>query len=181
MQLFPAQHVRPIAPVSLWLVCAPMALADGAVRDLPVSVLPSETFTVTITIDVPGGTFILLLEDQPPAGWTVTNISDGGSFYTQTMSVKWGPFFDPSIPASITYDVTAPPSIRGRQCFAGTIWFDKVEEPIQGSDCLSLIVPAITEWGLLTLALLLIAAGQVVILRRDGARRVGREFSTSDA
>ena len=181
MRLSLARHVRPIAPVAVWFVCASMALADGAVRDLPASVLPGEIFTVRITIDPPDGTDIVALEDQPPASWTVTNISDGGSFDAQTMSVKWGLFFEPSIPASVTYDLTAPPSFRGRQCFAGTIWFDGVAESIQGSDCLSLIVPAVSDWGLLTLALLILTAGQVVILRRDAARRVGRKLSTSDA
>lgn len=52
--------------------------AQEATRDLPDSVVSSETFTVSITLTTPGGTGVVGVEDWPPSGWVVSNISDGG-------------------------------------------------------------------------------------------------------
>jgi hypothetical protein len=159
-------RLRPAVVMTIFaagLVPAATGRAEGASRDLPPSVTPGKTFTVTITIEPPGGTFVVGLEDQPPSGWTVSNISDGGTFDVQSLRVKWGPFFQPSVPPWVTYDVTAPMNFPGVPCFSGTVSFDGADEPVGADQCLPALAPALKGWGLATLLLLLLACGEWVI------------------
>jgi len=163
-----------------FLVVAAFALLGGVtstraqmvVRDLPDAVMPGQTFTVSIGITPPGGTAVAGLEDRPPSTWVVSNISHSGSFDPGSMSVKWGPFFDPSIPASVFYDVTAPSNLSGTNCFVGTASFDGNDVIVAGDLCLPPPVPAASAWALLTLALLIVVTG-AVRLRRGGRRPAG--------
>lgn len=86
------------------------------------------------------------------------------------MSVKWGPFFDPSIPALVSYDVTAPGSLRGLECFDGTTSFDGNDVAVSGDLCLPPPVPAASFWGLVVLGMLLAAMG-TLILHPPGSQR----------
>ena len=135
----------------------PRAAADP-IRDLPGGYyVPGVAFTVTITLDTPPGTVVAGLEDGPPDGWPVCNISHSGTLDTNTGKVKWGPFFDPSIPASVTYDVR--PLGGGPACFSGMASFDTQNESIGGDLCMPGGVPAVSTWGLVILTMLISAAG----------------------
>ena len=142
------------------LVTAP-ALGAGAARDLPDNTLPGQPFTVTITLDVPPGTSVAAAEDAPPPGWNVSNISNGGSFDVQTGKVKWGLFFAPSIPNSLTYTVVAGSS---SPCFSGTVTYDQGDFPIGGDAC-TVTIPALSTWGGLILILSMLTAGTVLVRR----------------
>jgi formylglycine-generating enzyme required for sulfatase activity len=113
------------------------AWAAGATRDLPDEYVPGMPFTVTIAIQAPPGTAAMGLEDSPPPGWTgVTAISGGGSYDVVNCRVKWGPFFAPSIPDSVSYQITPPADAVGTQCFAGVISFDGIQYAIGGDECI---------------------------------------------
>ena len=131
----------------LWLglaivaLASDMVLASGAVRVLPQQVEGGTAFSVVITVDPPAGTTAVGIEDRPPAGWDViANISNGGTCDAANHKVKWGPFFAPSIPAQVSYDITPPPDASGMACFAGTVSFDGFNEPIAGDSCVEVLV-----------------------------------------
>jgi len=142
------------------------ALAQSATRELPGSyVSGGPPVVVTIALTVLPSTVAAGVEDLPPNGWGITNISNGGSIDIQTGKVKWGPFFNPSVPAMISYEAAAPPGAFGNQCFSGTASFDGLEQPITGDQCFIRAAPAITSVGAVLFAAVLIAVG-CTILRR---------------
>lgn len=110
--------------------------ADGASRDLPGCYVPDVQFTITIAIEPPAGTLAIGLEDSPPLGWAVKNISNGGNYDADNNKVKWGPFFEP-FPSEVTYDITPAEDAEGEHCFAGTISFDGINESIGGDECVN--------------------------------------------
>jgi hypothetical protein len=71
------------------------------------------------------------VEDQPPAGWAVDNITHGGVFDPATGKVKFGPFYDAE-PRTLRYDVFPPPGTLGVFTFAGQAAADGVTTPIGG-------------------------------------------------
>lgn len=151
----------------VWFMIAyglPTSLASGAQRDLSQFVTAEVPFTVTITLDVPMGTVVAGAEEMPPAGWTITSISNGGSVDPKTGEVKWGPFFDPSIPSLVTYDATTP-DLAGEFCFTGTVSFDGPAEPITGDECIGVGLPAVSTWGLVVLSLLILCFGTRIAVR----------------
>ncbi len=77
------------------------AWADGAFRELPDCYTPDTQFTIAISIEPPEGTLAIGLEDSPPLGWAVQNISNGGNYDADNNKVKWGPFFEP-FPSEVT-------------------------------------------------------------------------------
>jgi hypothetical protein len=158
-----------------WAGPVPRTFADGATRDLPDHYGPDTTLTVTIAIDPPdppdppGSPVPAGFEDSPPVGWTVSNISDGGTWDAQMGKVKWL-FLSLPIPEVVTYDVTPPASGRGEQCFTGIAIFPNTEDlPITGDQCIAIVVPTLSEWGLAVMALLVITAGTIVIEKRGKA------------
>lgn len=141
---------------------------SSTARALPSSFAPGVAFTVTIAIQAAPGTIVAGLEDAPPSGWGTSNISHSGSFDTQSGAVKWGPFFAPSIPTAVTYDVTSPAEATGAFCFAGTVSFDGIDQGVGGDVCLSIAVPALSEWGAIFMTLAILSAGTLVL--RSGAK-----------
>lgn len=96
---------------------------------------PGVPKTVQIMINPMGATAVAL-EDTPPTGWVVVFISDDG-FYDETNGkVKWGPFFEGTIPGSVLYEVIAPTAQDAIGCFDGTISLDGVNEAICGDECI---------------------------------------------
>lgn len=157
----------------LCVASAQRAEAQGAVRDLSAFTGPTATFTVSITINTPAGTAAVGVEETPPAGWSVANISDGGGWDSIQEKVKWGPFFSPSVPTLLTYDVTPAAGAVGDECFTGDVSFDVTVESIGGDQCVMLPVPTVSQWGALALALLVCTAATLIITSRrlDGPHR----------
>ena len=150
------QHVLCIA---LFGFLSSAAFGSGASRDLPDSIVPGTSITVTILLDPPPGTSVAAAEDSPPPGWTVSNISNSGSLDAQTGKVKWGLFFAPSIPTTISYEVTT--SAQASPCFTGMISFDGAGSAITGDAC-AVSIPTISTWGAAALSLMLLIGGQVI-------------------
>jgi len=162
--------------VALMGILASMSIAraQSATRDLPDHYRAGgPAVTVSISLSGTGGLAAAGVEDKPPADWIVSNISNGGSFDANSVKVKWGPFFSPSIPGVLTYDVLPSPASSGEACFAGTASFDGLDEPIAGELCIPPPVPAASSWGLLALALGVFIAGSVLVQQRSG--RFARE------
>lgn len=148
-----------------WLsAMTPPTSAQNPARDLSGYSDPVTVFSVQITVDSPPGTVNAVIEETPPTNWAVSNISHSGTWDAQSQKVKWGPFFDPSIPSTVSYEVT-PSGGGGTQCFDGTISFDAVDETIGGDLCVGDPIPALSQWGLLCMTLLLLTAAGVLLGR----------------
>lgn len=98
----------------------PMVTFLGSVaRSLPPSFTPAIGFYLSDTATPPANTTAYAVEDSVPAGWTVTNISDGGIFDPVNFQVKWGPFFD-DLPRTLGCLVSSPANFAGVATFSGT-------------------------------------------------------------
>lgn len=161
------RHAAVLAGLVGWTGLTQSVWADGATRDLSGYTAPGTAFTVTITLVPPAGTHVAGVEEAPPASWVVSSISDSGTWDAGTEEVKWGPFFDPSIPGAVTYDVTPPGEVTGEHCFGGTVTFDTLNASIGGDDCLPLTIPTMSGWGAVALLLLLLTAGTLVLRRPE--------------
>ncbi len=150
------------------VICAVGALpvsayGQSATRVLPDSYAPGQIVPVSVSIVVLPETGVMGLEDQPPADWSIANISDSGTWDENTGKVKWGLFFGPPFPTSVSYNATPPATGTGEQCFAGLALFDTVEQAVDGDLCVPIVVPAVTTWGFVVLALLTIIAATRVL------------------
>lgn len=159
-------RVRLLIPclLCLFALTAP-AWGQGATRDLSDFSGGGATFTVSISPSEPPSATIMGIEDAPPPAWSVSNISDTGTWDPGTQKVKWL-FLNPPFPSVVTYDVTPPPGDVGARCFDGTITFDVSEDPITGDLCLDVGIPTVSQWGLFALTLSLLSLGTLTIRNR---------------
>lgn len=145
---------------------APIAAGQSAVRELPpVYGGGVSSISVSITINPPQGVAAVGLEDLPPAGWPVSNISNSGALDVQSGKVKWGPYFG-TVPGSVSYELAVPGSASGPACFDGDVSFDGLDQPIGGDMCVYGPVPAVSEWGVLVLGLSVLIGGTLILHRR---------------
>lgn len=98
----------------------------SAISDLPAQFIPGTPFRVRIIVTPATDGFAYGVEEQPPAGWLVTSISEGGEFDAVNGKVKWT-FLD-NAKRTLTYEVTPPASAQASVTFAGVINFDGVNE-----------------------------------------------------
>ncbi len=89
-------------------------------------------FLVTIAVSPGAGVVSYAVEDLPPGGWGVSDVSDGGVFDAATGKVKFGLFLD-GLARTLTYVVTPPASASGLFTFAGVASFDGHSEAITGT------------------------------------------------
>ncbi len=100
------------------------------------SYTPGLGITVTLVITPDASTQVYAVEDTPPLGWVVSNISQSGTFDGTNKKVKWGPFFDNSA-RTLTYLVTPPAGETGSKTFIGSASFDGVSVVVTGSRALA--------------------------------------------
>ena len=105
----------------------PLALAQGAEgtdlakRTLPAAWTDGQAFVVTIEVVPEAGTFAYGLVESVPTGSAVTEVSDGGTFDTETGEVRWL-FFDGE-PRKLSYALD-PAAWKGTNAtFRGTVDF----------------------------------------------------------
>ncbi len=98
----------------------------------PLHYTPGEAVEVTILVALDVSTNVYALEDRPPAGWTVSDISHGGSFDTANGLVKWGPYFD-NEDRALVYRATPPMGETDPLNFLGQASFDGTSVPIAGA------------------------------------------------
>jgi hypothetical protein len=92
-------------------------------RTVPADYLPGAAIPVTLAAGPAADVGAWALEELVPAGWTVTDVSDGGAFDAVNHKVKWGPFFDPTARA-LNYRLTAPAGSRADVSLSAFARFD---------------------------------------------------------
>jgi hypothetical protein len=117
------------------------ALRDFASDDY----CPSEALTVSVVIDVDESLESegLLVTEDVPTGWSVSQVSDGGSFDGQ--KVQWGPWQkDEAVDRTVTYSVQAPQDEIECRSFAGTVLWGIDEYVTEGESTVCLDCPTPT-------------------------------------
>jgi hypothetical protein len=126
----------PVNPVSATATMTTEALGLNNclfVRDMPSYYIPGIPMPVSIwavPTCIKDGDNFWALEDNVPAGWTVSNISNSGVFSGGKVNYD-------NLPAqeiNLTYTVTPPPSQTGTVTFAGTGSVSGIDTPITGDD-----------------------------------------------
>ena len=108
-----------------------------ALRRLPSGYIGRTQLTVSIEAAPPNRALAYGLEDQQPAGWTISDIDSGGAHDTVSGEIKWT-FLDNN-PRTLTYRVTPPAGTSGVQCFSGIGNVNGTDEnPIGGDQCIEL-------------------------------------------
>ncbi len=106
-----------------------VAYPAGAVSELPAIFTNLVSFTVRIVVTPPGGTSLYAVQDAPPPGWGVSEVSGDGSYVGG--KVRW--VFSDDVARDLTYVVTAPSWATGTNAFSGKVSFDGNDEiPITG-------------------------------------------------
>jgi len=100
---------------------ATLTVPAQAVSAMPQQYTNGVSFTVTISVWPPTNTSFYTIQDQPPTGWPVTQISNNGT--NSGGKVKWVVFNDPT-PRVLSYVITPPASAVGTNHFAGTATFN---------------------------------------------------------
>ena len=128
-------------PSSISLVITYEPPLSTAVSAMPTTYVQNTPFTVTITVMPAETVTSYLAEDQPPVGWTVSDLGSGGSFDANNRKVKWGPFFD-NAARELSYQVTPPSAALGTVTFDGIASFDGANIQIAGQRITSREDPA---------------------------------------
>jgi outer membrane protein assembly factor BamB len=101
-------------------------------RLLPDAYAAQWSQTIVLTVNPPPGVAYYVVEDMPPAGWSVTQISADGTYDPNLNVVRFGPFLDDT-PRQLTYDVVPPIGENGVQFFVGRVLADGFEFATGGS------------------------------------------------
>jgi hypothetical protein len=119
-----AQFDTATVPITGQRLAERMVLFLGSVSSsLPTQFVAGISLSITNVATPASNTSVYAVEDAIPAGWTATNISDGGVYDALNRKVKWGPFFDDTL-RMLTYDVVSPLITPGLARFTGQGWFD---------------------------------------------------------
>lgn len=118
------QPVRDGEPSYPPVPAAPGTAANGTiVSQLPATIGAGGEVEVTLTVTPGANVVVQAVEDSPPAGWEVRDISPAGVFDGYRGRIKWGPFFDAE-PRVLAYRVTVPTNAAGTVVFLGAAGFD---------------------------------------------------------
>lgn len=109
-------------------------------RDLPEGYTPGAALTVLLKANPPGGSSAYAVEDRPPAGWRVTEVSHEGVYDAATGKVKFGPYFD-AVARVLSYRVTPTFDATGRQEFTGTSSVNGAIYPVRGDRYIEQVNP----------------------------------------
>lgn len=139
MTRFQALTRRAVVLLAVAFIPATAALAAGSATAgfQPSAYTPGSPVTLFIQVSPDTGTAAYAVQDAPPTGWTVSSISESGTFDGANRLVKWGPFFDDN-PRTLTYTTTPPAGTSGPQTFSGTASFDGSGVPIGGDRTISI-------------------------------------------
>lgn len=104
-------------------------------RRLPACFRQSASAIISIDLNVPADVLVVGLQDNPPSGWTVSNISNDGQWDAINKAVKWF-FFDDEPPGTVSYSITPSSDAEGVACFSGRVNVDgNTEKAINGHRC----------------------------------------------
>ena len=103
---------------------APVAAEDTITGSRTISdttVAPGDIFTVTVTVDITGAVYGPVLNEDVPAGWTVTEVDNAGGTYNAA-DTKWLWGGSQTADKTVTYTVTVPDGTTdGSYDIAGTV------------------------------------------------------------
>ncbi len=127
------QDMQTRTSILVLLLAGPALAANSASRTIePDAYVPGSPVTVQIAITTDAVVSAVGLEEAPPEGWTISSISNGGTWDARNKKVKWGIFFAGSIPATVSYQATPPAEATATGAFAGSISCDGVSQAIEG-------------------------------------------------
>jgi hypothetical protein len=103
-----------------------------AVSAMPTNYALGVSLTLTLNITPSSDISAYAVEDRPPHGWTVSQVSHEGRFNPATGVVRWGVFVD-NTNRVLSY-VATPNSTNApaTATFAGVVSFDGINAPITG-------------------------------------------------
>lgn len=101
---------------------------------------PGAGFVVSITAIPTSAALSYAVEDAVPAGWTVSQINNGGSWDAQNGKVKLGLFTD-NTPRTLSYTVTPPSGTTGVATFTGVASVDGASFDITGARTIDVNLP----------------------------------------
>lgn len=101
------------------------------VRQVSASYQPGVKLSVKLAVTPASGTFAYAVEEHPPSGWIVGDITQSGTADMVSGSIKWGPFFD-NAPRTLEYTVVPPSTASGTARFSGVGSFDGSDAAIGG-------------------------------------------------
>jgi len=107
-----------------------------AIRYLPVNYAAGNDVPVKIEVDPNHEAQAYVLEENPPSGWAVSSMNDGGVFDEAAGLIKWGPFFGDA-PRTLEYTLSVPTGVAGDFSFDGSISVDGTSEMICGDSEIS--------------------------------------------
>jgi hypothetical protein len=105
--------------------------ASSAMRLLPAQYQAGRKFRVGIVVMPGRGTLSYSVIEHPPAGWSVSDVSDGGTYNAADGAVRFGPIPGERV-RLLTYSVKPPNNARGIQLFSGELVADGVSSRIGG-------------------------------------------------
>ena len=112
---------------------------EGGTRGLPICYEPGVPFTVRIVVNPSDETLVVGIQDFPPQGWTVSDISDDGVWDATNGAVKW--VFPDGQTRTLAYAVTPPGDATGSACFAGQSNAGDGDQDAGGATCVEACSP----------------------------------------
>jgi hypothetical protein len=97
---------------------APRKSGPEVTRSAPANFTPAQATPVRIQVRPESTTLSFAVEETPPAGWIIRNVSHGGRIDRVHQKIKWGPFYDTE-PRELTYEITALPGTSSTGTFQG--------------------------------------------------------------
>lgn len=131
---------KPVISAPVLIVVRRTSTAAFVIRDLPPAYVPGTPFHVLLRAQPPEGTHAYAVEDQPPKGWAVADVSDEGSFDAATGKVKFGPFTD-ARDRTLQYQVTPPAEASGTAAFEGLASANDQTTPVGGDHVIDVVAP----------------------------------------
>ncbi len=105
-------------------------VGNTATSSLPVSTVTDQPFTVTVEVSPSPEIAVYAVEDAPPDGWSVGDISDGGNYVSSQHLVKW--YFLDKQARTLTYVAIPPTNASEAVSFTGTYSYDGFNDDVIG-------------------------------------------------
>lgn len=113
-------------PATAAVKAAQNGAAGSLTRNIAAIYKPGVDMNVDLDVAPPATTQAYVVEETPPNGWAVKNISNNGSFDGINKKIKWGIFKDAAtVPLrTLSYTVTPSADATGEKLFTGLASFD---------------------------------------------------------
>jgi hypothetical protein len=110
-------------------------LVPAAQRSILGTVAAGQTIEIHLSVAPPANGASFAVEERPPRGWLISQISDDGTFDPAAGVIRWGVFFD-SNARTLDYKVTLPAGITSIGDFNGEFSFDGRIVPVLSTNSL---------------------------------------------